>query len=59
MDAIEYRCPLHGTVARRDGANSRTTEDLQTCPIEGQPGQICGRILTVEFDHHEDTRISN
>ena len=60
MDSIEYRCPLHGTVVIRDGVNFQVTEDLVTCVIEGQLGQVCGRILTIEFVRHdEDTRIPN
>ena len=50
MDAIEYRCPLHGVVATRSRANYAYSEDLQTCPVKYHPSEAaCGRPLFLEF----------
>jgi hypothetical protein len=59
MDTIEYRCPLHGLVASRSRENFSVTEDLQTCPVELHPKQLCGRPLFFEFAHTAGTVLAS
>jgi hypothetical protein len=60
MDAIEYRCPLHGVVATRSRENYAQSEDLQRCPLKRHPGDTaCGRPLFLEFARPSDGALAS
>jgi hypothetical protein len=49
MDTIEFRCPIHGVIARRDFGNSSSTDEYEHCPVEDEDGTVCEWPLIIVF----------